>query len=71
MLGAYLEMSYGGMWYENAVDETKVAQRQLDTIGPPKKKKKKDLLKHICEEYNDGTRDIPNFLNAIANFLRQ
>jgi hypothetical protein len=59
------------MRHENAADETKVAQRQLGTIGPPTKKNKKYLLKYICEEYNDRTRDIPNFLNTIANFIRQ
>ncbi|XP_029344063.1 uncharacterized protein LOC107885917 [Acyrthosiphon pisum] len=59
------------MRHENAADETKVAQRQLGTIGPPSKKKKKDILKHLCEEFDGGSRDIPNFLNAIANFIRK
>lgn len=54
-------MCYGGMRHENAADETIVSQRQLGTIWPLSKKKRKDLLNHICEEYNDGTRDIPNF----------
>ncbi|KAL4143368.1 hypothetical protein QTP88_005706 [Uroleucon formosanum] len=59
------------MRHENAADETKVAQRQLGTIGPPLKNKRKDIiLKYLCEEYNDGSRDISNFLNAIANFIR-
>ncbi|KAL4126394.1 hypothetical protein QTP88_010616 [Uroleucon formosanum] len=58
------------MRHENAAHETKVAQRQLGTIGPPLKNKRKDILKHLCEKYNDGSRDIPNFLNAIANFIR-
>jgi len=49
------------MRHENAADETKVAQRQLGTIGPPTKKKREDLLKHICEEHNDGTKGIPIF----------
>ncbi|CAI6355873.1 unnamed protein product [Macrosiphum euphorbiae] len=57
------------MRHENAADETKVAQRQLGTIGPPLKKKKY-MLSNLCEGYNDGSRDIPNFLNAIANFIR-
>jgi hypothetical protein len=34
-------MSYGGMRYENAADKIKVAQRQLGTIGPTTKMKKK------------------------------
>ncbi|KAL4131907.1 hypothetical protein QTP88_009141 [Uroleucon formosanum] len=58
------------MRHENAADETKVTQRQLGTIGPPLKNKRYDILKHLCEECSDGNRDIPIFLNAIANFIR-
>jgi len=36
------------MRHKNAADETKVAQRQLGTIGPPPKSKRKDKLKHLC-----------------------
>jgi hypothetical protein len=59
------------MRHENAADETKVAQRQLGTIGRPPKNNRKDRLKKLCEEYRDGRRGIPNFLNAIANFIRK
>jgi hypothetical protein len=59
------------MQHDNAVDKTKVAQCQLGTIGRPPKSNRKDRLKHLCEKYNDDSRSIPYFLNAIANFIRK
>jgi len=26
-------------------------------------------LKHLCEKYDDGSMNIPNFLNVIANII--
>lgn len=49
----------------------KAAQSQLGIIEPPLKSKRKDKLKHLCEEYNDGSSDIPNCLNAIDDFIRK
>jgi len=36
------------------------------TVGPPQIKIK-DKVKHLCEEWNDGSKNIPNFLNGIVN----
>jgi len=62
------------IWHENAIDETKVTQRQLDTIaiiGPLTKNKGKGkyTLYHLCEKYNDGSRDIPIFYFNIYFFI--
>ncbi|KAL4142113.1 hypothetical protein QTP88_004634 [Uroleucon formosanum] len=59
------------MRHENAADKIEVAEHQLSTIEPPSKNKIKYILKHLCKEHNDGSRDNPNFLNSIANLIRK
>jgi hypothetical protein len=60
-------MSYRGMWHENAADKTKVAQRQLGTIGPPTKKKRfiKTYLWRI-QWLNDGTKGYSKFFKCYS-----
>ncbi|KAF0762863.1 Uncharacterized protein FWK35_00005797, partial [Aphis craccivora] len=59
---------------EVAADETKLAQIQL---GVPQQKRKKTeykkiqiQLKKLCEDYDNGIRDIENFLTTISYTIR-
>lgn len=46
-------------------DEKKIAQHKLHNIGHhPRSKIKVEEIKYHCQEYNDGSRNIPNLLNG-------
>ncbi|KAF0683204.1 Uncharacterized protein FWK35_00036890, partial [Aphis craccivora] len=62
------------MRLEIAADETKIAQRELGTLDPPRKKPKyvkvQEKLKLLCLEYINGEKELDIFLIAIANIIR-
>jgi len=62
------------MRMEIAADETKIAQRELGTLNPPRKKPKyvrmQEKLKLLCLEYINGEKELDIFLIAIANIIR-
>ena len=50
------------MRLEIAADETKIAQRELGTLNPPRKKPKyvrmQEKLKLLCLEYINGEKEL-------------
>jgi hypothetical protein len=55
-------------------DETKIIQRKLGTLDPPRKKPKyvmmQEKLKLLYLEYINGKKELDIFLSAIANIIR-
>ncbi|KAF0763007.1 Uncharacterized protein FWK35_00026524 [Aphis craccivora] len=62
------------MRLEIVADETKIAQRELGTLDPPRKKPKyvkmQEKLMLLCLEYINGEKELDIFLIAIANIIR-
>ena len=53
---------------------TAIAQHQIGNLQPRKKHRKyvnlQSRLRRLCVEYNNGERDIENFLNAVGHTIR-